>query len=124
MIPSLIPLLGMAIIGHPLFLKLGLILSLTLVTMAFPASVLGLYISGFLLPEQYVRNEMPPTGTLSFFVISLPLIFSLVAGFVSYFYIPFLAVSAGVMYVLAIFFLINNGFNQKVFHSLVLRRFI
>lgn len=122
--PTLIPLAGMAIIGHPLFLKLGTDITVTLVVLAFPSSVFGLYISGFLLQEQYVRNDMPPSGTLSFFVISLPFIFTLVAGIVTYFYMPFLLASAAVMYAVAIFLLLNDGFQQKVFHSLVYRRFV
>lgn len=124
MLPSLIPPIGMAIMGHPLFLRLGLFFAGTLALLAFPASVLGLYISGFILPEQFVKNEMPFAGTLSLFVISIPMIFTLIAGLVSYFYIWFLPASAAAMYALAIIFLMNPGLHDRIFHSLVSRRFI
>ncbi len=124
MLPSLIPLLAMAIIGHPLFLRLGVLIAVTLVVLSYPAAVLGLYISGYLLPEQYVRNEMPVSGTLSFFIISVPLLFALVAGVVSYFYVWFLPSSAAAMGVVAAILVLNNRFNDRTFRSLVLRRFL
>lgn len=124
MLPSLVPLLAMAIIGHPLFLRFGLFINGTFVLLAFPASVLGIYISGFMLPEQYVRNEMPVSGTLSFFIISIPLVFAFIAGFIAYFYLLFLPVAAAVLYALAVVCLNSTRLQGRAFHSLVYRRFI
>ena len=124
MLPFLIPFLAMGITGHPLFLKFGLYFTFTVVALAFPASVLGLFISGFLLPEQFVKNEMPESGTISFIIISIPMFFVVIASFISYFIPLFLLASAIVIYALAIFCLMSNSLHQRVFTSLVYRRFI
>ena len=123
-LPTLIPFIGMAVIGHPLFLKLGFIFCVTLVTLAFPASIVGLYIAAFMLPEQYVRSEMPVAGVLSLFIISIPMLYVLSATIVSYLYLPFLLGSIAGMYAIAIFLLSRREFHQKAFRSLVFRRFV
>ena len=124
MLPSIIPVLAMALIGHPLFLRFGFFVAVTQVILAFPSAALALYISGFLLPEQYIRSEMPASGSLNFLVIAMPVIFSIVAGIVSYFNAWFLLASALVMYSLVLAFLSSPRFNDRVFNDMVSRRFI
>ena len=123
-LPTLIPFIGMAVMGHPLFLKLGFIFCVTLVTLSFPASIIGLYIAAFMLPEQYVRSELPVAGVLSLFIISIPMLYVMSAAIVTYLYLPFLFGSIAGMYGIAIFLLSRREFHWRAFRSLVFRRFV